>query len=193
MKIREAVIRMYSTAVQIRFGLARGLVWDRTVRLKGFPIIDAQNGGRIVIGQHVTLNSWNRGSHISMFGPVKLVADRPSSLIKVGPYTRINGSCVHAYSSITIGARCLIAPNCQIFDGNGHDLCLTDPTQRIASTGGSRPIAIDDDVWIGANTIVLPGAIIGRGSVIGAGSVVAGEIPPMCLAAGNPATVRRRA
>lgn len=52
-----------------------------------------------------------------------------------------------------------------------------------------RPIVIEDDVLIGAYTIVLKGVTIGARSVIGAGSVVTKDIPADCVAAGNPAKV----
>jgi acetyltransferase-like isoleucine patch superfamily enzyme len=48
---------------------------------------------------------------------------------------------------------------------------------------------IEDDVWIGANSIVLPGVTIGKGAVIAAGSVVTKNVPPMAVARGNPAQV----
>ncbi len=51
------------------------------------------------------------------------------------------------------------------------------------------PVKIQDDVWIGARVIILPGVTIGRGSVIGAGSVVTKDIPEYCIVAGNPARV----
>ena len=51
------------------------------------------------------------------------------------------------------------------------------------------PVIIEDDVWIGARAIILPGVIIGKGSVIGAGAVVAKSIPPYSVAVGNPARV----
>lgn len=51
------------------------------------------------------------------------------------------------------------------------------------SRGG---IKIDDDVWIGANTTVLDGAVIGKGVVIGANSLVKGNLKPYCVYAGNP-------
>ena len=98
---------------------------------------------------------------------------------------------MHACSSISIGRRCLIAANCQIFDGSGHDLSFDDISNRINTKGNTKPIVIEDDVWIGANSIILPGVRVGRGSIIGAGSVVTKEIPSMVHAAGNPARVIR--
>jgi acetyltransferase-like isoleucine patch superfamily enzyme len=45
-------------------------------------------------------------------------------------------------------------------------------------------------VWLGANTVLLDGAIIGSGSVVGASSLVRGMLPAFCLANGSPARVR---
>lgn len=53
----------------------------------------------------------------------------------------------------------------------------------------SKPIVINEDVFIGARVSLLPGTVIGRGSIIGAGSVVRGEIPAGSIVVGNPAKV----
>lgn len=155
----------------------------------GRPLIDIRNGSRLILGDGVLLNSRNRGYHVNMYGPVKLFADRPGAIISIGNMTRIHGSCIHAWRSVQIGQRCLIAANCQILDSNGHDCCFGNVTQRIHTSGSARPVAIEDDVWVGANSMVLPGVTIGRGSIIAAGSVVVGDVPPMAIARGNPATV----
>lgn len=60
----------------------------------------------------------------------------------------------------------------------------------VTSAGFIRPgkggIVVEDDVWIGANCVLLDGAILRRGCVIGAGSVVRGEVPAYSIQAGNP-------
>ena len=55
----------------------------------------------------------------------------------------------------------------------------------------SLPIHIGNKVWIGANSVVLPGVTIGENSVIGAGSIVTRDIPANVIAAGNPCRVIR--
>ena len=55
----------------------------------------------------------------------------------------------------------------------------------------SKPIVIEDNVWIGVNVLILKGVTIGHGSVIAAGSIVTRDIPCNCLAAGIPAKVIR--
>jgi len=120
------------------------------------------------------------------------MADRDGAIIKIGDNTRIHGSCIHARRNIQIGKNCLIAANSQIFDCSGHDLAFDNVEERINTTGPAKEIVINDNVWIGINTIILPGITIGRGSIIAAGSVVVKDIPPMCLAGGNPARVIKR-
>ena len=68
-----------------------------------------------------------------------------------------------------------------------HD---TDPENRSATYG--KPIVIEDKVWIGINSTVLPGVRIGYGSIIGANSVVTKDVPPMTIVAGNPARVIKK-
>lgn len=54
------------------------------------------------------------------------------------------------------------------------------------STVVTKPIIIEDNVWITTNVTILGGVTIGKNSIIGAGSVVTKDIPPNCFAAGNP-------
>jgi len=191
--IRKAIGKVWSNPKSIVFDEIDGLDIGEGVTFNGKPIIDIRNGGKITIGNNTTINSENYGYHINMHSHVKFYADRDTSIISIGENTRIHGSCIHAYSSITIGSRCLIAANCQIMDSGGHKLSFDNVENRINTVGDSNPIVIEDCVWLGANTIVLPGVTIGRGSVIGAGSVVARDIPPMVVAAGNPAQIIRNA
>lgn len=105
----------------------------------GRPMIDIRRGSELFIGQGVTLNSRNKGYHINMHSPVKLFADRPGASISIGEGTRIHGTCIHAYDAVHIGRHCLIAANCQIFDGNGHDLSFANVWDRI-NTGGAAKL-----------------------------------------------------
>jgi acetyltransferase-like isoleucine patch superfamily enzyme len=70
-----------------------------------------------------------------MFSPIKLYAYMPNAKITIGDDITVHGSCIHAYESTTIGKRCLIAANCQIIDGNGHDASFDSVSDRINTTG----------------------------------------------------------
>ena len=86
-------------------------------------------------------------------------------------------------STIIIGSNVDIAPRVVILSGT-HELDMV--SDHTAGKGAGGEVCIQDGVWIGANSTILPGVTIGRKSVIGAGSVVTRDIPPLCVAAGNP-------
>ena len=169
--------------------LKSGLTLDGSVRLRGWPMLTIDPGASVRIGDHVMLDSWNWRHHVNMHSPVKLFVEGPGSEITIGAHTRIHGTCIHACRKVTVGANCLIGANTQIFDANGHELCFPDVQRRAESTARPEPLIIEDHVWIGANCLILPGVRIGRGSVIAAGSVVVKDVPPFCIAGGNPAKV----
>lgn len=165
-----------------------GLDFNNDLILLGKPIIDIRDGARIVIGKNVTLNSRNLGYHINMHSPVKLFANiNNDAIIKIGNNTRINGVCIHAKKRIEIGKNCLIAANVQIFDCNAHQLMMDNPDLRKDSKATPKTVIIGDNVWICANSIILPGVNIGEGSVVAAGSVVTKDVPAHSVVAGNPA------
>ena len=161
----------------------------KNVKLLGIPLVDIHSEAKLEIGDNVLLNSRNKGYHLNMYGPVKLMADRPGAVIKIGKNSRIHGSCIHSFFRIELGENCLVAANCQIMDANGHEMSFNDVSLRNQTQDQGKPISIGDKVWLGTGVIVLPGVTIGSGSVIGAGSVVSKDIPPMCFAAGVPAKV----
>lgn len=97
--------------------------------------------------------------------------------------TVINYNCVILDTSpVHIGAGAFIAPGVCLSCA-GHSL---DPVQRSEGVSTSKPIRLEDNVWIGANAVVCGGVTIGSGSVIGAGSVVTHDIPAGVVAAGVP-------
>jgi acetyltransferase-like isoleucine patch superfamily enzyme len=159
------------------------------ILFKGYPLLQLEKGTKLKIGKNVSFTSRNRGYHLNLQSPMKLMIDKKGAEIIIGDNTRIHGTCIHAQESIHIGNNCLIAANCQIVDSSGHELSFDNVKNRIKTIGKTRPIVIHDNVWIGANTFVLPGVTIGEGSVIGAGSIVVSDIPPYSIARGNPAVV----
>ncbi|CAJ0546563.1 Ff.00g011900.m01.CDS01 [Fusarium sp. VM40] len=97
---------------------------------------------------------------------------------------------IHDNAPVFVGDRVLIGPEdciCPITHA-------FDPDERREASGTSfaHPIYIEDDCWIGARALILPGVRVGRGSTVAAGAVVAKDVEPYCLVGGAPAKLIRR-
>lgn len=90
-------------------------------------------------------------------------------------------------SHIYVGNHVMMAPNV-VLAGGTHPI---HPELRKKQVQYNLPVKIEDNVWLGAGVIVLPGVTIGENSVIGAGSVVTKDIPKNVIALGNPCRVLR--
>ena len=90
-------------------------------------------------------------------------------------------------TDIYVGDKVMFAPNVTVATA-GHPI---NPELRYQAMQYNIPVHIGNNVWIGANSVVLPGVTIGDNSVIGAGSVVTKDIPPNVVAVGNPCRVLR--
>ena len=88
---------------------------------------------------------------------------------------------------VVIGDNVQIAPNVSIYTA-GHPI---HPDSRNSGYEYGIPITIGNNVWIGGNSVILPGVKIGNNVVIGGGSVVTKDIPDNMIAAGNPCRVIR--
>jgi len=140
-------------------------------------IEDSVRGSRIEVGE---------GAVIDAFVKVKPAGGAGDVVIGAGSV--INSGCViYTGHGVSIGANVLIAANCTLAATN-HE--YRDPARLIRDQGfmpSRGGIVIEDDVWIGANVVLLDGAVVRQGSVIAAGSVVRDERPAYSISAGAPA------
>lgn len=103
--------------------------------------------------------------------------------IELGSGVFVNYGCVFLDTGrIVIGDGTQIGPSVHVYAAD-HP---RDPRLRREQFELSRPVMVEENVWIGGGAIVCPGVRVGRNSVVGAGSVVAKDIPPNVIAAGNP-------
>ncbi|HJB96047.1 MAG TPA: sugar O-acetyltransferase [Candidatus Mediterraneibacter intestinigallinarum] len=111
------------------------------------------------------------------------------SHIEVGKNFFANYNCtIIDVAKVKIGDNCQMAPNVSIYTA-GHPL---HPVSRNSMYEYGISVTIGDNVWIGGNTVIMPGVHIGSNTVIGAGSVVTKDIPDWVVAVGNPCRVIRQ-
>ncbi len=151
-----------------------------TARISQYADIEASiRGTRILIGAHSVIDSF-----------VKIKPAGGNGDLVIGEYTIINsGSVLYTGNGIRIGNHVAVAANCTFAPVN-HEFrrrdCLIRTQGFSPSKGG---IVVEDDVWIGANCVLLDGAYLHRGCVIGAGSIVRGAIEAYSVNAGTPLKV----
>ena len=103
--------------------------------------------------------------------------------IKIGKYCLITpGVRIMAAESILIGDACMIAHGVYISDADWHGIY-----DRAEPVGNTKPVILEDNVWIGDSAIICKGVTVGKNSIIGAGAVVTKNVPPNSIFAGNPA------
>ena len=106
--------------------------------------------------------------------------------VMIGDHTRI-GLHNTIIGPVTIGNHVNLAQGITVTALNHN---FDDPQKRIDEQGVStKPVVIEDDIWIGANAVILPGVTIGHHTVVAAGAVVTKDVPPHSLVAGVPAKI----
>lgn len=154
--------------------------------------------GKITIGDNFTFTSGDGINPICRNIRGCFHTNDTNTIIQIGNNVGISSSCIRIKEKLTIGNHVNIGGNCIIMDTDVHQLDYRARRgEKVANEDDantmvqSAPIIIEDDVWIGANSIVMKGVTIGAHSIIGAGSVVAKSIPSDCIAVGNPCRVIR--
>lgn len=115
---------------------------------------------------------------VVIYHPEKL---RLGSEIDIGEFVVIRAS-----GGMRIGDRVLIAA-AAVLTTRGHP----EHPPRYGRVVDA-PVEIEDDVWIGAGAVILPGVTVGRGAIVAAGAVVTKSVEPMTIVGGVPATIIRR-
>lgn len=118
---------------------------------------------------------------------IKIVCD--GTHVEIGDSTFVGrGAEIDAAHRVVIGRHVLLAPGVFVTD-HQHQLTLG---RRIDVQGcWAAPVVIEDDVWLGVRSVVLPGVRIGQGAVVGAAAVVTHDVPANAIVAGIPARVIR--
>ncbi|KAF5054948.1 2,3,4,5-tetrahydropyridine-2,6-dicarboxylate N-acetyltransferase [anaerobic digester metagenome] len=140
--------------------------------------------GEFIIENVYPLRTIRRGENSSVSSSARFF--NPGN-ITIGSRTNINRNCIlwaGETSKITIGDDCLTGPGVTIlaskYNVKGRGIIRTYPQKE-------QDIVIENDVWLGANVVILPGVHIGEGAIIAAGAVVSKDVEPYSVVAGIPA------
>lgn len=145
-------------------------------KIYGSVRMDTPPYRRFALGQHSVVESYSCINNA--------VGD-----VVIGDHTRIG---IHntIIGPVTIGNHVNLAQGITVTALNHN---FDDTTKRIDEQGiATKPVVISDDVWIGANAVILPGVTIGRHVVVAAGAVVTKDVPDNTIVGGVPATIIKK-
>ncbi len=148
-----------------------------TARISDQADLEASvRGSKYVIGANSVIDSF-----------VKFKPAGGSGDIVIGRNCTINSGCVfYSGHGITIGDNVLIAANCTLAPVNHEFRDKSRPIREQGFQESRGGIVIEDDVWLGANCVLLDGTILRKGCVIAAGSIVRGTVEAYSITGGNP-------
>ncbi|MBL8110316.1 MAG: acyltransferase [Anaerolineales bacterium] len=186
----------------------RSVLYKLILRMDGFAAIE--NNVRLRFADHIKLGNGSYLDHgaylhacpngieigersIVMHGAILHVYNfrgMPNSGIKIGRDSLVGEySIIRGQGGVTIGDRVYTSPFTQIISVN-H--IFDDPNRPFVEQGiTAEGIVIEDDVWLGAGSIVTDGVRVGKGAVVAAGAVVTQDVPPHTVVGGVPAKVLR--
>ena len=185
----ELIMKIYNAPLILKRAIKK-MIFDMNssygvdLVVSAFANCKSENKENLIIGDYCEIC----GTLISMH----------KGKIQIGNYTTIRGeSVIGSINSITIGDFVIISNNVHIYDNNNHP---TDPKLRIEMCKSgfygdkwdwkyaeSKPIVIENNVWIGERSAILKGVTIGEGAIIASNSVVTKNVMPYTIVAGNPA------
>ena len=168
-----------------------GCKYGKHLKVCGKVHFRPSTSGSIVLGHNVQLISRFLTNTVGITNPTVFDCTK-FGRIEIGNNTGLTSAIISSRVGVHIGSHVKIGANVRIFDHDFHSLDMN--MRRDSRTDGpntnSSKVYIEDNVFIGTNSIILKGVHIGEGSIIGAGSVVAiKKVPPFSTVAGNPARI----
>lgn len=194
--LKQILIKLFNLPTTLRIKLyarinrmilkAHGVVFGRNLQIPG-KVSWLIREARISIGDNFYFSSGDAVNPMTsnLQGAVYV---EPGAELSIGNNVGMSSTRFWVHDRVAIGDNVKIGACVLITDTDAHPM---DYMARRTSNEGTKsaPIVIEDDVWVGAHSIILKGVTIGARSIIGAGSVVTKNIPPDCVAGGNPCKV----
>ena len=118
-----------------------------------------------------------------------MLVARYGGIITIEEGVGLSGCVINSISEIYIGKNSKIGAGCKIIDNDSHPLSYSVRDLPAPQCVGKSKVFIGEGCFLGMNSIILKGTVLGKNVVVGAGSVVHGIFPDNCVIAGNPAKV----
>lgn len=196
MKVIKIIIKFFNDLISVKnlfYNIAlfryNRVSYGSIPKIVGTILIS--NQGEFIVGQNVTFNSTPKSNFVGLSKKCSIGITQ-LGILKIGNCSGFSGISIYCSKSITIGNYVNCGGNVSIWDSDFHPLNYEDRRLHKTEKINSKEIVINDDVFIGANSIILKGVTIGARSIIGAGSVVTKDVPVDEIWAGNPAKFIRR-
>jgi len=121
--------------------------------------------------------------------------------IKIGKYSILESTSFLANSEITVGDHCMFSWGSYVTDTWISEQLKNSASRkeilkkialsekRIFDLNHSKPVLIEDNVWVGFGAVIMPGVTLGRGCVVGCKAIIHENVPPYAVVVGDPATI----
>ncbi len=165
------------------------------INITSLPIIKKHQGSILVIGNNCTIHSNTQENFAGISHPTSICTMHINAKLKIGNHVGMSGTAICCAYKITIGNYVNIGTGTKIYDTDWHPI---EHLERRKNPGINldkikyAEIIIGDDVWTGANVIILKGVSLGKRVIVAAGSVVTKSFPDDVIIAGNPARIIKR-
>ena len=179
----ENYIKLRLKNVKLRGGVNSIAVYEKTM-------IRIHKSAKVKIGTNFSFV--NNGEYNPLCPGVEgSIFAEPNSELVIGDNVGMSSCHIWCANRIIIGSNVKIGADSIIMDNDCHSLDYVKRRKPESDQCDiiSAPITIDDDVLVGARSIIMKGVKIGKGSIIGIGSVVTKDVPPHSVAAGNPCRI----
>lgn len=181
------VIQLENIILKAKYRIRnKNFQFEKDIKFFGVPFFEFSPNSVVKMGSGVTFISNSLGNMVGIYKRCT-VCVKEGAFLSIGDNSGFSGVSIYCSKEIKIGSNVNCGGNVMIWDTDFHPLNFE--ARRVHNIGKikSSSISIGDDVFIGANSIILKGVNIGDRAVIGAGSVVSKSIPADQVWGGNPA------
>jgi acetyltransferase-like isoleucine patch superfamily enzyme len=182
LKVRLNTLK-YKAYIKLRLP---NLIIGKNNLIYGKLLLEIDRRSDVNFGDNNIFRSSMKSNYVGIYKPVSIAVSKSAELI-IGDNCGFSGTSIFASTKIVIGDYCNFGGNTSIWDTDFHPLEFQSRRIHDVSKITKSPIIIGNDVFVGANSIILKGVKIGDRVIIGAGSVVTKDIPADEIWAGNPA------